>query len=42
MLEQMKSNKRLLLAICLKEEGRDSATFQAVINEVLQLGGWTG
>ncbi|CAM9494949.1 unnamed protein product [Choristocarpus tenellus] len=42
LLEQMKSDKPLLLAICLKDEGRDSGTFQAVINEVLRLGGWQG
>ncbi|CAN0290123.1 unnamed protein product [Ectocarpus sp. 6 AP-2014] len=42
MLEQMKSDKPLLLAVCLKEEGRDTKTFQEVINQVLSLGGWSG
>lgn len=42
LLEQMKSDKPLLLAICLKEEGRDTGTFQEVINRVLSLGGWEG
>ncbi|CAN0133381.1 unnamed protein product, partial [Hapterophycus canaliculatus] len=42
MLEQMKSEKPLLLAVCLKEEGRNTQTFQEVINQVLTLGGWTG
>ncbi len=37
-----RSDKPLLLAICLKEEGRDTGTFQEVINQVLSLGGWRG
>eukprot|EP00611_Tribonema_gayanum_P022234 TRINITY_DN4421_c0_g1_i1.p1 TRINITY_DN4421_c0_g1~~TRINITY_DN4421_c0_g1_i1.p1 ORF type:complete len:116 (-),score=18.68 TRINITY_DN4421_c0_g1_i1:17-364(-) len=36
--EQMRLDHPLLLAIALKEEGRDSATFAAVINKVLGLG----
>ncbi|CAM9149736.1 unnamed protein product [Ascophyllum nodosum] len=42
LLEQMKSDKPLLLAVCLKEEGRDTGTFQEVINQVMSLGGWEG
>lgn len=41
-LSVFRSEKPLLLAICLKEEGRDTQTFQEVINQVLALGGWTG
>lgn len=37
-----RSDKPLLLAVCLKEEGRDTQTFQEVINQVLSLGGWSG
>lgn len=42
LLEQMKSEKPLLLAVCLQDAGRDTATFQEVINQVLSLGGWQG
>lgn len=41
-LHPLRSDKPLLLAICLKEEGRDTSTFQEVINQVLSLGGWDG
>ncbi|CAM9757429.1 unnamed protein product [Chrysoparadoxa australica] len=33
--EQLRSDKPLLLGLALKDEGRDSHTFQAIINTVL-------
>ena len=34
------SEKPLLLAIALKESGRDTTTFQTIINELFQIATW--